>query len=239
MTYHKPHRLMSHNLKAQSISVESTIQVKLKTESNLEISQFQRNNLYRNRLCLKYRMLPRVNLTKSLQSSDLRVMVESKLLQILETVVMLKIQGNLQIQLMRQIAMKLKIIKSRINHLLVIKAKAMPLNLACQEILKRNLSLNKLIVLVHQLKQVMFMCSDNTVLMGKTITIMISKNIAVPMVAQKTSMKYTYHLIQLGQLVPVISYILQIKRHLKARDIALDNMNSNYMIQSILCLTKV
>ena len=79
--------------------------------------------------------------------------------------------------------MKLKIIKSRINHLLVIKAKAMPLNLACQEILKRNLSLNKLIVSVHQLKQVMFMCSDNTVLMGKTITIMISKNIAVPMVA--------------------------------------------------------
>ena len=103
-------------------------------------------------------MLRRVSLTKSLQSSDPGVMLESKRLQILEIVVMLKIQDNLLIQLMKQIAMKLKIIKSRTNHLLVVKAKAMPLNPACQEILRFNQSPNKLIVSVHQLKQAMFMC---------------------------------------------------------------------------------
>ena len=230
---------MSHNLKVQSILVELIIRVKSKTESNLEISQFQRNNLCRNRLCLKYPTLLRASLIKSLQSSDLRVMVEYKPLQIMETVVMLKIQDNLLIQLMRQIAMKHKITKSKTNHQLVIKAKAMPQNLASQEILRRNLFLSKLIASVHQLKQAMFMCLDNTVSMGKTITIMILKNTAVLMVAQKISMKYTFHPTLQGSLVLVISYILQIKRHLKARDIALDNMSLNYMIQSILCLTKV
>ena len=53
-------------------------------------------------------------------------MVEYKPLQIMETVVMLKIQDNLLIQLVRQIAMKHKITKSKTNHQLVIKAKAMP-----------------------------------------------------------------------------------------------------------------
>ena len=77
-TCHRLSRSMNRNSKGLNTSAESTIQVKLKTESNWETSSSLRNSHYRSKLSRRFLMHLQASWIKSHQWNDQRVISVAK-----------------------------------------------------------------------------------------------------------------------------------------------------------------